>query len=267
MKALHLRLLLWDCPSECDYTCQHIVTDERLAINEHWAQDPPVLEPVVQFHGKWPFHRVLGIQELFSALFSVFNFIAHKKGMDKVDKMIPNFCTLKKYYMLFGYFGLASWTFSTIFHTRDLPLTEKLDYFAAGATVMYGLYLAVIRLNRLDVGGSSTRITIRRLWTMLCLGLFVAHVSYLSLWRFDYVYNMQANISVGIIHNVLWTWFSITRYRQELKSWTAWPGMIVTWITLAMGLEVLDFPPIMGLIDAHSLWHLGTVVPTVWWYK
>jgi len=36
---------------------------------------------------------------------------------------------------------------------------------------------------------------------------------------------------------------------------------------LAMSLELLDFPPWMGMVDAHSLWHLGTVLPTVLWYN
>jgi hypothetical protein len=34
-----------------------------------------------------------------------------------------------------------------------------------------------------------------------------------------------------------------------------------------MSLELLDFPPWKGMIDAHSLWHLGTVLPTVLWYN
>jgi hypothetical protein len=78
---------------------------------------------------------------------------------------------------------------------------------------------------------------------------------------------MAANVAVGIIQNLMWTVFSIVRYQKYLKSWTAWPGMIVAWIILAMSLELLDFPPWRGLIDAHSLWHLGTVVPTAWWYS
>lgn len=35
---------------------------------------------------------------------------------------------------------------------------------------------------------------------------------------------------------------------------------------MAMSLELLDFPPWKGMVDAHSLWHLGTVLPTVGWY-
>ncbi|RHZ56743.1 hypothetical protein CDV55_105212 [Aspergillus turcosus] len=92
------------------------------------------------------------------------------------------------------------------------------------------------------------------------------HVCYLSFWSWDYTYNMIANVVVGAIQNVLWTGFSIVRYQKHGKIWMAWPGMIVVWIMLAMSLELQDFPPWHGFIDAHSLWHLGTVIPTAWWY-
>ncbi|KAJ4544083.1 hypothetical protein HRR80_002481 [Exophiala dermatitidis] len=253
---LHLRLLLWDCPSECDYTCQHVITDRRK------ARDPPMIEPVVQYHGKWPFHRLLGIQEPFSVLFSLMNFLAHREGMARIREKIPANYPLRPYYLGFGYFGLASWIFSMIFHTRDFNVTEKLDYFAAGASVLYGLYYAPIRIFRLE---SNEKIL--RAWTAFCVLLYVAHVTYLTAWSWDYTYNMAANVVVGIVQNVLWTWFSFSRYRKLQKTWAAWPGLIVAWIIMAMSLELFDFPPIGGMIDAHSLWHLGTVVPTIWWYR
>ena len=109
-----------------------------------------MITPVVQYHGKWPFYRFMGIQEPFSVLFSLFNFLAHRQGMARVRESIPSRYPLRPYYLALGYFGMASWTFSMIFHTRDFNLTEKLDYFAAGASVLYGLYLAPIRIFRLD---------------------------------------------------------------------------------------------------------------------
>lgn len=259
--AFHLRLMFWTCPAECDYTCQHVVTDRRL------SRDPPMISPVLQFHGKWPFHRIMGMQEPFSVLFSLFNFLAHWNGLARIRESIPEWYSLRKYYLGFGYVGLASWTFSMLFHTRDFPLTEKLDYFAAGANVLYGLFLSVVRILRLDQEEPPYKPTVRRLWIAICVILYAMHVSYLSFWSWDYTYNMIANVVVGIIQNLLWTAFSVIRYQKYLKLWTAWPGMIVAWIVLAMSLELLDFPPWNGLIDAHSLWHLGTVVPTVWWYS
>lgn len=253
--------MLWTCPAECDYTCQHVVTDRRV------ARDPPMLNPVLQFHGKWPFDRILGMQEPFSVLFSLLNFLAHWQGMSRIRESIPSWHSLRPYYLAFGFCGLACWTFSTIFHSRDFPLTEKLDYFGAGANVMYGMYLAVVRILRLDQDTPRQKPTLRRLWSGVCAGLYTLHVCYLSFWSWDYTYNMAANVTVGIIQNLLWIGFSVVRYRKSLKLWTAWPAMIVLWIILAMSLELLDFPPWHGLIDAHSLWHLGTVVPTAWWYR
>jgi hypothetical protein len=225
-----------------------------------------MLEPVHQFHGKWPFYRFLGIQEPFSVLFSFFNLLAHEHGMEQIRAMVPVDYPLRKYYIAFGYFGLASWTFSMIFHTRDFGLTEKLDYFAAGASVLYGLYYAPIRVFRMDQK-TPMKQSLLRLWTYLCVLLFVGHVSYLSFWSWDYTYNMAANVVVGSVTNILWGWFSFTSYQRSKKAWAAWPGFIVAWIVLAMSLELLDFPPWNRMIDAHSLWHLGTVGPTIWWYK
>ena len=156
-----------------------------------------------------------------------------------------------------------------VFHTRDFEATEKADYFAAGATVLYSLFYSPIRIFRLDdpTGERPERRSLLRLWTLACLALYVLHVGYLTLWAWDYTYNMGANITVGVCQNVLWTGFAYTRYKRSGRFWQAWPGMIVAWIMLAMSLEVLDFPPWGGMVDAHSLWHLGTVGPTLWWYR
>ena len=208
----------------------------------------------------------MGAQEPFSVLFSLLNFLAHQQGLAQIRASIPSDYPLRKYYIAFGYFGLASWVFSMIFHTRDFNLTEKLDYFAAGASVLYGLYYTPIRVFRLDRKTPANQM-IRRYWTTLCILMFTGHVSYLSFWRWDYTYNMAANVAAGIVQNLLWSWFSITTYQKLKRPWAAWPGLIVAWIIMAMSLELLDFPPVWGMIDAHSLWHLGTVIPTIWWYK
>ena len=207
------------------------------------------------------------MQEPFSVLFSFLNLLAHYHGLNRIRSTIPKDYPLRKYYIAFGYFGLASWIFSMMFHTRDFNLTEKLDYFAAGASILYGTYYTPIRIFRLDQRTHAVKATLLRLWTVICVLLFIAHVSYLTFWSWDYTYNMAANVAVGIVQNLLWSWFSVTRYQKLKKPWAAWPGLIVAWIILAMSLELLDFPPMAGMVDAHSLWHLGTVGPTIWWYR
>ncbi|KAI0438773.1 Per1-like-domain-containing protein [Xylaria telfairii] len=253
---LHHRLLLWTCAQECDYTCQHIVTTRRVAAGQ----------AVTQFHGKWPFERVLGLQEPASVLFSVGNLAAHRNGLARLRERVPATYPLRRYYELFAYFGMASWVFSTVFHTRDFAVTEQLDYFGAGASVLYGMYYALVRVARLDLPTPRRR-SLLRLWTVLCCALYAAHVAYLKFWKWDYTYNMTANVVVGMVHNLLWTYFSWTRWRETRQSWAIWPSVLVAWVMLAMSLELLDFPPLWGALDAHSLWHLGTIVPTILWYN
>ena len=153
-----------------------------------------------------------------------------------------------------------------IFHTRDFSLTEQLDYFAAGASVLYGMYYTPVRIFRMDLGGRKTK-SILRAWTMLCILMYVAHVTYLKWYSWDYTYNMAANVVLGIGQNLMWSWFSFEKYRKSGRAWAMWPGLVFAWILVAMSLELLDFPPIWGCLDAHSLWHLGTVAPTMIWYK
>lgn len=161
---------------------------------------------------------------------------------------------------------MASWVFSMIFHTRDFSLTEQLDYFAAGASVLYGLYYTTIRIFRMDQGGKKTK-SMLRVWTLLCFCLYAAHVTYLKWFAWDYTYNMAANVVVGVIQNMMWSWFSYERYKKSGRAWAMWPGFVVAWVIMAMSLELLDFPPWWGYLDAHSLWHLGTVAPTMLFYK
>jgi hypothetical protein len=131
---------------------------------------------------------------------------------------------------------------------------------------MYGLYYTVVRVFRLD-RPTPRRQSVLRIWTATCSLLYIAHVSYLLLVRWDYGYNMAANVAVGIVQNALWSWFSVRRWRDTGRRWALFPGLMVAWVLMAMSLELLDFPPIGGVVDAHSLWHLGTIAPTVLFYK
>ncbi|KAH7137309.1 Per1-like-domain-containing protein [Dactylonectria estremocensis] len=253
---LHHRLLLWNCASECRYACQHIVTGRRIDAGAK----------IVQFYGKWPFYRFLGMQEPFSVLFSLGNLWAHWDGLKKVRTMIPATYSLRPFYIWLGCVGIVSWVCSSIFHTRDFQITEELDYFAAGANVLYGLYYTLVRVFRLD-RNTPRRRSILRAWTVLCIFLYLCHISYLKFVRWDYTYNMAANVVVGIIQHLTWTWFSFDRYKKSKRAWVALPGFVVAWIIFAMSMELFDFPPWLGCIDAHSLWHLLTIGPTYVWYN
>jgi len=153
-----------------------------------------------------------------------------------------------------------------IFHTRDFDATEQLDYIAAGASVLYGFFYTPIRVFRLDQKGNKGDSMVRA-WAVVCISMFLGHVGYLKLWKWDYTYNMAANVVVGLTQNALWTWFSFAKYQKSGRPWAMLPSVVVVFLLLAMSLELLDFPPLYGCVDAHSLWHLATVLPTLIWYK
>lgn len=219
-----------------------------------------------QFYGKWPFYRFLGMQEPFSVLFSLGNLWAHWEGLKKVRAKIPSWYTMRPFYEWFSVFGIASWVFSSIFHTRDFRITEQLDYFGAGASVLYGMYYTAVRIFRLDKRTPRRR-SVLRAWSLVCILMYACHVGYLEFVDWDYTYNMTANVAVGVVHNMLWAWYSFNKYRESKRIWAMWPGFIVAWIIFAMGMELFDFPPLMKSVDAHSLWHLMTIAPTIVWYK
>jgi post-GPI attachment to proteins factor 3 len=152
------------------------------------------------------------MQEPFSVLFSLLNLLAHRSGLAKIRRDIPKSYTLRPFYKVFAYFGMITWSFSMLFHARDFSITEKLDYFAAALSVLYGLYLCAVRIFRLDKR-TPVRQSLLRLWTLLCILLYIAHISFL-LWSWNYTYNMAANVAVGVISNIAWSIFSYMRYRR-----------------------------------------------------
>lgn len=265
---LYMRLLFWTCPQNCDYVCQRLVTASRI------HQDLSI----EQFHGKWPFLRMLGIQEPASVLFSILNFIPHYYGLKAIRNLTASsgaasdITALTPFlvivYKTFALVGMNAWIWSSVFHVRDFVLTERLDYFSAGLTVLYGFFTATIRVFRLDLPKYAH---FRYLLIFICIIAYISHVSYLSFVTFSYSYNMLANVVVGLLQNIMWIYHSIRSYTASKttignRNWKLWPGMIVLSITLAMSFELFDFAPILDILDAHALWHAGTVLPTIWWY-
>ncbi|KAJ1306871.1 hypothetical protein OPQ81_007856 [Rhizoctonia solani] len=169
---------------------------------------------------------------------------------------------------------MNAWVWSSVFHTRDTPITEMLDYFSAGLVILYSLFFTVVRLFHLGPSTpKSPSSPTYRLWAILCGLMYLGHISYLTLLpRFDYTYNMAANLIVGLIHNALWLlypWGSIRlfpgRDKHYRPSFSLQPALFVLLTTLATSLELFDFPPWHRIIDAHALWHLATVPIIPFW--
>ncbi|KAI0713632.1 Per1-domain-containing protein [Earliella scabrosa] len=251
---LALRLTRWTCVDDCKYQCMHMITDRAI---EHGS-------PVEQYYGKWPFWRYAGMQEPASVLFSIFNFAAHALGARKIRARVSRDHPMRRYYLMFAFVSMNAWVWSSVFHTRDLPTTEKLDYFSAALAILYALYYTVIRLFHLypaeryrltSSASSSKRSGIYAVWTLLCSLAFLAHISYLTLLpRFDYTYNMIFNLTVGMSHNLLWLSYAlpsslslIRRYPGRPKNYrpshASWPAILTLLTTAATGLELFDFAP------------------------
>ena len=175
---LALRLTRWSCEADCAYICTQALTDI--------AHDPAVKSldglPVgktVQFHGKWPFRRLLGMQEPASVLFSVLNGAVHARWFGRLRRRLPPRTAYREAYLVLPIMGVVGWAFSAIFHTRDTPVTERLDYFSAAASLLFTLYLAALRL----FGPGRTAAAVLG---VVALAALSAHCAYLTFWRFDY---------------------------------------------------------------------------------
>ncbi|KAH7911916.1 Per1-like protein [Hygrophoropsis aurantiaca] len=273
-----LQLTRWTCTDDCKYTCMHHITDKAIQYG-HTVQ---------QYHGKWPFWRFMGMQEPASVAFSLLNLWTHVYGARQVRQNIPSAHPMKSYYLTWAVVSINAWIWSAVFHTRDLPWTEKMDYFSAALAILYALYYTVVRLFHLYPlrrqrivalpSDNHWRKPAYIGWSSICIFVYLAHITYLSLLdRFDYAYNMAFNVGLGMTHNLLWLSYSLPpsfsilrRFPHSLKSYkppyAGDAALFVVLTTAATTLELADFPPLWRVIDAHSLWHLATGPITVVWY-
>lgn len=272
--SLHLTLLGWDCESNCDYKCQRIVTKDRQSKGLQ----------IYQFHGKWPFIRVFGIQELFSTIFSIGNFIPNFWGFKLVWKHYKfeskkgnvEFANLYWAYTLVSIVSMCAWFFSTVFHLKDTWDRERLDYFFAGMTVLTGFNAVCVRFFKLYKVENNSK---RHILGFVCILMYICHVTRLLI-DWSYTYNMQANVIIGLLQNILWVYLAISQFTQvsnaklpfidNIKNpeinWTLSPIAFVLSVLFGMSFELFDFSPFFELLDAHSIWHFVTIWPTVWWY-
>lgn len=69
----------------------------------------------------------------------------------------------------------------------------------------------------------------------------------------------------GIATGVSWViWYFLQR-KKKSHAWKMFLFQVL--IAISLLLEVNDFPPLFWVLDAHALWHLSTVLPTVLLYR
>lgn len=242
-------LLSWTCLNECKYDCMWTT----LEIIENRKQIIP------QFHGKWPFIRFFGIQEPASTAFSILNFAMHVKMLMKFRKEVPLDSPLYWLWHIFCFVSLHAWFWSAIFHARDLPLTEFMDYAGAFSIVLITCYTMVIRIF----------VQFHRIFllavTAFFFALYMSHISYLyNSFRIDYVYNMQINLLAGTFTAFTWFFWCIWNQKRQPYVWRC--AVFVALTGLVTLLELIDRPPLFYIFDSHSLWHLSTafIIPLLY---
>ena len=241
-------LLGWSCEEECGHTCMWRTLAFLRGIN---------FTVIPQFYGKWPFRRLWGIQEPASVLFSLTNLAAFLVFLARLRSQLPSDAPLLRLWTRYAHLGIFTWLSSSLYHTRDTPTTERLDYFCAFGSILFGLYAALVRL----VGQRRARLPGRLLALYLAL-----HVAYLSFWSFDYSYNMSASLAAGVGQAGAWVWWMWGECGKDGGWKRVRPGLAaVVWTVASLGLEVQDFPPLWETLDAHALWHLSTTpIPLLW---
>eukprot|EP00798_Chlamydomonas_sp_ICE-L_P032237 gene32237-16802_t len=314
----YLRLTRWDCLDDCHYQCMRLI--EQLK-----AAHPPgqvkglgrSKHAVVKYFGKWPFTRVLGVQEICSVLLSLGNLAAHvvcmctllprllgrsqgrnaapthpsgpawqdgntistsniSNGITSNGIMSTSPSTISasssggapadagKYaypyawvWIGYGLVSMNSWLMSSVFHSRDTWLTERLDYCSVDVTVAFSLIAVFTRSL-----GTKRQLS-AFVASMLVVAGLMYHLHYMLFIKFDYGLNVQICIVLGLAQAVLWvTWSQLTRHPHRFQ--------LLRFLLLlhaAMLLEILDFPPIFKLLDAHAAWHATTIPLTFMFYK
>uniref|UniRef100_A0A8U7NIQ8 Post-GPI attachment to proteins factor 3 n=1 Tax=Corvus moneduloides TaxID=1196302 RepID=A0A8U7NIQ8_CORMO len=134
-QPLYMGLTGWTCRDECKYECMWLT----VRLYQQGGHRVP------QFHGKWPFSRFLFFQEPASAFASFLNGLASLVMLLRYRAAVPPAAPTYPTCVAFAWVSLNAWFWSTVFHTRDTALTEKLDYFCASAVVLHSVYLCCVR--------------------------------------------------------------------------------------------------------------------------
>ena len=214
------------------------------------------LEPV-QYFGKWPFTRAAGCQELFSTLFSMGNAVPH---LFFLIFMLPHLPAsgMATTLAIYAVGCINTWVWSTAFHCRDNFWTERLDYHCASLLLVMTLLVTIVRVLRI-----RSRAVAGAIAGTLLLG-FAAHVVHMNTVLFDYGWNMTLSIGVVGLNIVLWMgWVAV---HATSRPYVLHMALLNIALVAAGTLEVYDFAPMWGHVDAHSCWHGLTIPIGVYWY-
>ena len=253
-----LRLLRWSERDDCAYRCVHACLAEG---KRHGGK-------LYKYRGKWPHTRLLGMQEPLSTAFSLVNAASHVAGwmmLAQTKLAMPQLRHvdlqhhLQRLQMMSGLWVLA-WMCSAVFHARDNWLTERLDYYSGNVALTYMVYVGLLRAGWVGCGFRWAPLRIA-LGTALSGGI-ATHMA-LNFHKIDYTRNMHVMIGLLSAHSVAW----LCRCRVERAPHNKYMYLSAGLTYAAGALEIFDFPPVLGSLDAHALWHAATPPLTYLFYR
>ncbi|XP_054001912.1 post-GPI attachment to proteins factor 3 [Hylaeus anthracinus] len=246
--SVPMRLLRWSCKEDCSYGCIWETVNYFIS---HGLNIP-------QFHGKWPFVRFFGCQEPASVMFSLLNFYCHVNMYWKFKRKLRPNVPMFYIWTYFSMICIHGWFWSSIFHARDTPFTEVMDYSSAFIMVLTLLYCMLLRITY-DSNKMFAVITCGYLSTLY------THLSHLWSGYINYDYNMKFNVAIGLLTFVItMIWWHRNRKKLPYIHLIGWFNILTVLVTI---LEVADFAPIFWIFDAHSLWHASTAPLTILLYR
>lgn len=212
--------LAWTCPDTCRYECMWNTVAKRKQAGK----------PTCQFYGKWPFWRVLGMQEAGSVVASLANLGVHVAGVLRFHKKcseiaVPHSQHLRLIIYSVAGMAIAAWLAAALYHARDRWWTERADYAMASASIAWNTVVySSVRMLHLD-GWQSLYALIA--WFLALYHHFryqleknvfnnpvesnpffpTVFLLRRYLWtkeHFDYTYNMAASVAVSTVFVLVW---------------------------------------------------------------
>lgn len=211
--------------------------------------------------GRWGFVSLFGFAEIVSSMIAFFSFLMNiycfKFYIGKKLDRSP----LKKLYLIQNYICNFTFFSSFLYHARETTFTRNADYYSAFAGIVIGLIVSINRLIHIYKPSVTDRI--RNLTLKIGFYYFIMHVVKMS-HDFDYSYN---KISCGImfvascISNII-IFFHLRDHEDSINMIYS-----IALLLLAGFIEILDFSPILYLLDSHALWHAFMALATPYYFK
>jgi len=234
------------CPLKCKYDC---IVEANTEIGKYWKNKH-------QFYGKWSFKHAYNCEEIASVIFSLgnglFTIIGYSRSTSKKHNFTSkNAAYFSKLLKIHAILCSIVWLCSAQFHARDTLISERMDYFGAAAMIYYTLLISLSRNFQ----------NLKNLFIYLLSTLYLFHVGIMT-HRFDYGLNMKICVFIGLSSVLLWVRLYLVERRDHLFKLAA----LSIFSSALLALEILDFPPIWGYFDAHSLWHAATMPLPLFFY-